>query len=500
MSTHISGAGQSADAEDISELTHLSILGKKISPLDPYDNVDMASWLPPAAATSVEESESEEDELCIIPSAGAVDEMIKLSNGVDAIQSASRYSLISDGTPDKLLSHRPPPPPPRRPVVPVQSTQELPAPPTQPSLPPPSLPPTVLEGSMKGLMMQGLDRVVEKRRLLRASGAVVSRFLMTRLVAKIRIRKLRAALIIQRMWAMTKTNFYRKRLDVFTMGGLWSVETSSLILALVLGARIRWCFRSAAVRSALASIRQLESVVHDAADASSAFVLTVQKQIKTLKERVYSVFFDDALFVSFPTPGYYVMCRNRKVACKRLLLVTSKVHSSSPTAHEPVSTESHPPTITESPAIPTAESPGAEPDLFKTTGYLAGSLRQKLRSLGSYGDKRNEENSMPAHNDNIIEATPTENSKMPVRNDLSLLRMRSTSPDLPTAYVSPASKRFHTSPSIPLTPEVSESLPSKPASKSSSKSKSVDRCPHVDIHVVAGSKLAPASKVRRSLA
>jgi hypothetical protein len=515
MLTQVPATGLSADEAEASGFSDQ--LGHDSLPTSSIQHTDDAVSHPTAPFDM--QSDNDEEELYVIPNTFASDEINMLTGETNEPESASTSSHAPDGTPDgspyRRSSHRPPPPPPRRRDPAMQQDEQglaLPQPP-----PPPPL--TVPVGSMKGLM-QGLDRVVEKRRLLRASGAVISRFLVRHLVARIRMRKLRAVLIIQRMWAKMKTNFYRKRLYSFTMGGRWSVETSCLVLALVLGARVRWCFRNPTVRSAIASVKQLENVARDSADLPSAFVLTVQKQLRALKDRVYSVFFDDALFVSFPAPGYFVLCRNRKVACKRLMLVASKLHSSSPVLHEASSVidAPHPPTAAPTQAVPApicpspaaftagspttdstipGGSPGPEPDSLRSAGHLADSVRQKLRSLGSYCDKRNEENNIPTYSDNILESTPIDNPKEPIRTDPSLYRMRSSSPKLPAAYGSNASKRHITSSNNPpRTPDVSEPL-SKPQHKSA-KPKPVDRSPHVDIHVVAGSKLAPASKVRVS--
>lgn len=462
------------------------------------------------------EQEEDEDELCVIANSSSSSSSKEEEEDTQVIYEMNDHSQVAgtNGEPSSSVPssanefvkatpfhRRPPPPPlPRAASDSGDTSNSNYNAPTIPAIAPTPPPPTALTvpGHAASMMhlMHGLDRVVEKRRQLRASGAVISRFVIRHLGTRIRVKKLRAAVTIQRMWARTKMNFYRKRMHSFTMGGRWSIDTACLVLALVLGARVRWCMRNPTVRAAQASIKQLEAIVSDSSGAASspAFISTVQKQIHSLKDRFYSVFFDDALFVSFPAPGYFVLCRNRGVACKRLMLVASKVASASPVTHESTSIEMRTPAVVASEPSPQLKTDSNSRRIMGR--QLAGSVRQKLRSLGPHIDKRNEENSSSSNYNGTNSSPESQHEAVENSSESSQyprITARSSSPDSSVLLTSPMPKR-HITPTASRTPDASESLLSRPHSKAP-KSKPVDRIPHVDIHVISGSKLAPASRV-----
>lgn len=99
----------------------------------------------------------------------------------------------------------------------------------------------------------------------------------------------------------------QRREDKFILNGKWSFSQAEKVFSLLLAHRVRRIMRLPAITHAVTAIRELATVIADIPNISSrdAFATSLSKQILLWRYSVWARFFDRAVWVAFPLPGFW---------------------------------------------------------------------------------------------------------------------------------------------------------------------------------------------------
>jgi hypothetical protein len=102
---------------------------------------------------------------------------------------------------------------------------------------------------------------------------------------------------------------YRQKLRMkkFIMNRKWSFYQANKVFSLLLGHRVRRIMRLPVITHAVKAIRELATVIADIPSISSrdAFATSLSNQVLLLRSTVWSRFFNRAVWVAFPSPGFW---------------------------------------------------------------------------------------------------------------------------------------------------------------------------------------------------
>ena len=157
------------------------------------------------------------------------------------------------------------------------------------------------------------------RRATRVINSMIWRYMSKRRVH----RRNYAARTIQTYLRSRMQFRQQRREDKFIMNGKWNFSQAEKVFSLLLAHRVRRIMRLPAITQAVTAIRELATVIADIPNISSrdAFATSLNKQILLWRHSVWARFFDRAVWVVFPLPGFWDI--NKRSLHKRRGLATT---------------------------------------------------------------------------------------------------------------------------------------------------------------------------------